>query len=181
MIRARSLSILTAFAMTMSQTAQAATNGTLGATSQGSVTINASVASRVQISGLADVTFSAVDPATAATNAQNVCVWSNTTTRGYRITATGSGAASAFTLSSGVLPVVPYSVEWAAATGQSSGSTLTAGTALTGLASTATSPTCSSGASSSASLIVKMAAADLSNMQAGPTYSGSLTLLVAPE
>src|SRR5687768_15086589 len=103
MVRAKSLSILTAVAMTMSQTAHAASDGTLGATSQGSLTINASVASRVQISGLADVTFNAVDPSSPAANAQNVCVWSNTTTKGYRITATGSGAASAFTLSSGVL------------------------------------------------------------------------------
>src|SRR3712207_6597370 len=103
MSRARSLSIFTALAMTMSQAAQGATDGTLGSTSQGSITINASVASRVQISGLADVTFNAVDPASAAANAQNVCVWSNTSTKGYRITATGSGTANAFTLASGAL------------------------------------------------------------------------------
>lgn len=164
-----------------SGTAQASTQGTLGATSSGSVVINASIASRVQISGLSDVNFNAVDPTIAASSAQNVCVWSNTSTRGYRITASGSGTASAFTLSSGVLPVVPYSVEWANSSGQTSGTALTAGTARTGLTSTATNPTCASGVPSSASLIIKMAAADLGNMQAGPSYTGTLTLLVAPE
>lgn len=161
--------------------AHASTQGTLGATSSGSVTINATVASRVQISGLGDVTFGAVDPTTPASNNQDVCVWSNTSTRGYRITASGSGTGSAFTLASGVLPVVPYSVEWAGTSGQTGGSALTSGSALTGLTSIATSPTCSSGATPTASLIVKMAAADLGNMQAGPTYTGTLTLLVAPE
>lgn len=178
---ARTLSIISALAMTMSQTAYGSTQGTLGATSSGSVTINATIASRVQISGLSDVTFNAVDPSIAASSAQNVCVWSNTSTRGYQITASGNGTGSAFTLASGVLPVVPYSVEWAGSSGQASGSALSSGTPLTGLTSTATNPTCASGATSSASLIVKMASADLQTMQAGPTYTGTLTLLVAPQ
>jgi hypothetical protein len=161
--------------------AEAATQGTLGNTSSGSVTINASVASRVQISGLSDVTFNTVDPSAAVSNAQSVCVWSNTATKGYNITATGSGTASAFTLSSAALPVVPYTVEWAGSTGQTSGSALTVSTPLTALTSAATRPTCSSGPTSSASLIVRMAAADLQGMSAGATYTGALTLVVAPE
>lgn len=177
----KSTFVIAVLAMIGSHAAHASTQGTLGATSTGSVTINATIASRVQISGLSDVTFNAVDPTVAAASAQNVCVWSNTSTRGYRITASGNGAGSAFTLASGVLPVVPYSVEWAGSSGQASGSALSSGTALTGLTSTATNPTCASGASSSASLIVKMASADLQTMQAGPTYTGTLTLLVAPE
>src|SRR4051794_40591325 len=78
--------------------ASAATQGTLGATSTGSVTINASVPNRIQLTGLSDVSFLNQDPAVAAANSQNVCVWSNTNTKGYYVTATGSGAASAFTL-----------------------------------------------------------------------------------
>ncbi|MEO5774852.1 MAG: hypothetical protein ABIQ32_12145 [Sphingomicrobium sp.] len=170
-----------ALAGLISGTAQAATQGTAGATSTGTVTINASVASRVQITGLSDVTFTGVDPSTAASNAQNVCVWSNTSTKGYNIKATGSGASSAFTLSSAALPVVPYSVEWAGSSAQSSGTALTAGTALTGLTSTAINPTCSAAPSTTASLIVKLAAADLQSMTAGAAYAGTLTLVVAPE
>ena len=160
--------------------AVAATQGSLGATSTGSISIGASVPNRVQLSGLSDVSFANQDPATAALNAQNVCVWSNTTTKGYNVTATGSGAGSAFTLANGAL-TVPYSVEWAGSSGQSSGTALTSGSSLTGLTSAATNATCSAGVSSSASLIVRIAAANLQGMQAATAYNGTLTLVVAPE
>lgn len=161
--------------------AQASTQGSLGATSTGSVNINASVPARVRISGLTDVDLTNVDPSVNALAAQNICVWSNTAARGYRVTATGSGAANAFTLASGALPVVPYSVEWAGTSGQTSGASLTTATALTGQTSSATNANCSSGPPSSASLIVKIGAADLQAMPASTTFSGTLTLVVAPE
>ena len=160
--------------------AQAATQGTMGSTSTGSVAISASVPGRVQLSGLSDVSFTNQDPSTAASNAQNVCVWSNTSTKGYNVTATGSGAGNAFTLASGASNVA-YSVEWAGNSGQSAGTALATGAALTGLTSTATNATCSAGASSTASLIVKIPSANLQNMQAATTYTGTLTLVVAPE
>jgi hypothetical protein len=167
-------------AMLANASASAATQGTLGTTSTGAVTINASVANHVQLTGLTDVSFLNQDPAVAASNAQNVCVWSNTSTKGYFITATGSGTASAFTLANGAL-TVPYSVEWAGSSAQASGSPLTTATALHGLTSSATNPTCSAGPSSTASLIVKISTANLASMQAATTYTGTLTLVVAPE
>jgi len=160
--------------------ASAATQGTLGATSTGSVTITASVPNRARISGLSDVAFTNQDPGTAALNSQNVCVWSNTATKAYTITATGSGTGSAFTLASGAA-TVPYGVEWAASTGQTSGTALAAGTASASLTSAATHQTCTSGPSAAASLIVKMTTADLGTMDAGSNYTGTLTLLVTPQ
>jgi hypothetical protein len=160
--------------------AAGATQGSLGTTSTGTVSINASVPNRVELSGLSDVSFLNQDPATAALNAQNVCVWSNTSTKGYNVTATGSGSSNAFTLSNGPLNV-PFSVEWAGTSGQTSGTALSANAALTGLTSTANSATCAAGASSSASLIVKISTANLQTMQAATTYTGTLTLVVAPE
>lgn len=160
--------------------AMAATQGSLGTTSTGSISIGASVPNRVQLTGLTDVNFANQDPASNASNSQNLCVWSNTSTKGYNVTASGSGAANAFTLANGAL-TVPYSVEWAGSSNQSSGSALTSGTALTGLTSTATNATCSSGSTSSASLIVRISSANLQNMQAATTYTGTLTLVVAPE
>ena len=62
---------------------EAATQGTVGATSSGSISISLSVAGRVQISGLSDVAFVAVSPDAAAVSAQSLCVWSNTATKGY--------------------------------------------------------------------------------------------------
>ena len=170
-----------AAAVLLADPALASTQGSFGSTSTGSVTINASVPGRVRISGLSDVTFSNVDPSVAASNAQNVCVWSNTSTRGYNITATGSGAANAFTLASGALPAVPYTVEWASSSGQTGGTSLTSGTALVGQTSSATNSDCSSGPAASASLVVGISSSTLQSMTAGVTYNGTLTLVVAPE
>jgi hypothetical protein len=178
--RYRRLSAVCMAALLSPGTALAATQGSLSATSTGSISIGASVPNRVQLSGLTDVSFANQDPATAASNAQNVCVWSNTSTKGYNVTATGSGSGSAFTLANGAL-TVPYNVEWAGSSGQSSGTALATGSALTGLTSTATNATCSAGPGSTASLIVKIAAANLQGMQAATNYTGTLTLLVAPE
>ena len=178
---ARRLPVALLIAAVTAGSANAASDGTLGTTSTGTVAINASVAGRVQISKLRDVTFSGVDAGTDQLDAQNVCVWSNTSGRKYNITASGSGASNAFTLASTGLAPVSYAVEWSATSGSDAGSALATGSALAGQASVATSPTCASGPATSASLIVKMAAADLQTMQAGATYSGTLTLVVAPE
>jgi hypothetical protein len=160
--------------------AGAATQGTLGATSTGSISITASVANRAQITGLTDVTFTAVDPGTAATQPQSNCVWSNTSTKGYSITATGSGTAGAFTLANAGA-TVPYSVQWAQSSGQSSGTALTAGTALPGQISTAANPTCSTSPTTTSSLVVGIAPTNLQSMVAGASYTGTLTLLVSPQ
>ena len=95
----------------------AASQGTLGSTSTGSVGISATIPARAQISGLTDIGFGTVDPASAASQTEDVCVWSNTPGRGYQITATGSGSSNAFTLSDGT-NTLPYSVEWAATASQ---------------------------------------------------------------
>lgn len=160
--------------------AVAASQGTLGATSTGSIVISASVPSRARITGLRDVAFTNQDPATAASDAQDVCVWSNTATKAYTITATGSGTSSAFTLSNGSA-TVPYSVEWASTSGQTSGTALSAGTATSSLTSSAANQTCSSAPAASASLVVKMSTVDLDTMSAGSSYTGTLTLLVTPQ
>lgn len=170
-----------AASLLLASPAAASTQGTLGATSTGSITINASVPGRVRISGLSDVTFASADPSVPAKQVQSVCVWSNTSTRGYSIIATGSGTGSAFTLSNGADPAVPYAVEWAQSSAQTTGSSLAAGTALTGQTSTAANSDCSAGPAASASLIVTIGSSTLQSMVAGIDYTGTLTLVVAPE
>ena len=159
--------------------AKAATQGSFGSTSTGSVGISATVPGRVQLSGLTDMAFGTVNPASAASKAEDVCVWSNTSGRGYTVTATGSGASNAFTLTDGT-NTIPYSVSWSDTAGQSSGTALSTASALSGLVSAAVNPTCSSGPAASASLIVDMTAASLQAASAG-SYTGTLTLVVAPE
>lgn len=175
-----SLSAAVMLAAIVSSSAQAATQGTLGATSTGTVTITASVPNRARITGLTDVAFALQDPNTAASNAQNVCVWSNTATKGYTVTATGSGVTSAFTLANGSL-TVPYSVAWNAASGQTSGTALATGTASAGLVSTAVQQSCSTAPLTTQSLVVGISTTDLGTMQALTTYTGTLTLVVTPQ
>ena len=158
--------------------ALASTDGSFGATSQGSVAISATVPGRVKLTKLSDVTFTNVDPTLAASNAQNVCVWSNTASRRYTINATGSGASNAFTLAAGT-NTVPYTVEWAQTSGQTSGTALTAGVALLNQSSGAVMQDCGGGAS--ASLIVGIASSELQGMTASTPYTGTLTLLVSAQ
>jgi hypothetical protein len=177
----RRLSVILLAGAALGGTAEAATQGNLGATSTGTVVINASVPQQVRISGLADVNFVNADPTVDAANAQNVCVWSNNANRRYNITASGSGTAGAFTIGSGALPAIPYSVQWDDVSGATTGTALATGAALGAQTSVATKSNCSDVPGESASLIVRIASADLQDMQASAAYTGTLTLTVAPE
>ena len=155
--------------------------GTLGATSQGSISVSATVPARVQLTGLTDLSFGTLDPTTAAANSENVCVWSNTSTKGYNLTATGDGGGTGntFKLASGANKL-DYTVEWAGTSGATSGQALTTNVAKTGFTSNATNPACSS--STSATLLVKFSTAQMQAAVSSATaYTGALTLLVAPE
>ncbi len=125
------------------------------------------------------MTFTDVDPASDASSNQNICIYSNTASGGYEIKATGDGAANAFTLANGALTPVAYTVAFDDSPGQSTGSPLTTNVALTGQNSTASNQNCTGG--ETASLIIGVASSELQKMQAGLAYSGTLTLVVAPE
>lgn len=179
-LRAVALTTLAYCAALNGSEAAAATQGSLGATSSGSIAITLSVAGRVQISGLGDVVFVAVSPEVAAISAQNVCVWSNTATRGYRVTASGSGAGSAFELAA-TSRAAPYAVAWNDTAGQSAGTPLVAGAMLSGLTSSAASPDCGAGGAGTSTLIVQVEPAALRAALPNTTYTGALNLLVSPE
>ena len=139
-------------------------------------------ASNVRISGLTNLSFNTVTDLTSDSSlAEDVCVYSTSPTNGYRVTATGSGTGGAFTLSpASGSNTLAYEVQWKAQAGQTSGSQLTAGSPLVGQTSAASQQQCNSGPAASASLIVILRAAALSSATTG-SYSGSLTLLIAPE
>lgn len=176
--------VMLASTLLLAPAAHAATQGVPGLTSSGTVTISATIASRVNIANLSDVTFTdsdlgpVVNTANQATKASNVCVWSNNADKSYYITASGSGTSGAFTLANGSNPVVPYQVYWNGASGQSTGTPLTAAVKSAKLTSTATTPTCGGG--SSATLVVGIQGTDANAMLASTAYTGTLTLLVAP-
>lgn len=134
----------------------------------------------VRITQLSDVAFGSIgNLGVDAFQTQSVCVYAQTATRGYQVTATGSAAGSAFALSSGASQLA-YEVQWSPSPGQSSGIQLSPSITLTGLTSSATQQTCNSGPPTSASLIVVLRSTALSSAGAG-SYSGTLTLLIGPE
>jgi len=110
--------------------------------------------------------------------ADNLCVYSTATSGRYTITARGSGSGNAFTLASGG-NTLAYEVQWAAAANQSSGSVLSPGVALAATTTNRTDSTCNQAASLTATLIVVLRASAHQSARAG-AYSGTLTLLVAP-
>ena len=143
----------------------------------------AQAASSVRISGLSDVAFGSISNFTVdAVSSQSVCLYSKSPpANNYRITASGSGAGGAFLLSSGTA-TLPFEVQWSASAGQSAGTQLLANQPLTAQHSSASTSVddCSKGPASTASLIIVLRSAAVSAASSG-TYSGTLTLLVAPE
>lgn len=135
---------------------------------------------KVRITNLSDLAFGSIaNLSTDAVRSENVCLFADTNTNGYNITATGTGPGGTFQLSSG-LGSMAYEVQWSSSSGQSSGAQLTPNVPLTGQVSAATHQTCSTGPASSASLVIVLRTAALSSATAG-AYNGTLTLVVGPE
>ena len=156
----------------------------LAAAALGLVAAPASAADTVRISGLSDVAFGSISSfSTDAVNAQDVCLYAkNPPQNAYRITASGSGAGGAFTLSSGTA-TLPFEVQWSDRAGQTVGTQLVANQPLTAQNSSigaGSADDCSSGVAATASLILILRSAAVAAASSGD-YSGSLTLLVAPE
>ena len=140
----------------------------------------AAASNKVRISNLTDLAFGTITNVGAnAAQSESLCLYADTNSNGYNITATGSGGGGAFLLSSG-LRTLAYEVQWSSSSGQSSGTQLTANVPLTGQTSAAVQQTCNNGPATTASLIVVLRSAALSGATAG-SYSGTLTLVVGPE
>jgi hypothetical protein len=136
--------------------------------------------SKVRITKLSDVAFGSIaNLGIDSSQSQSVCLYSDTSTSGYNITATGTGPGGAFQLASGP-SALSYEVQWNSSGSQSSGNPLSPNVPLTGQTSTATQQTCNSGPPTSASLIILFRSGVLSSATAG-TYSGTLTLVVGAE
>lgn len=141
----------------------------------------AAAANKVRISALSDVTFGTIaDFASDSFRTQSVCVYSKSPPLDhYRITASGSGSGGSFELSSGT-DNLPYEVEWSDVAGQATGTPLVAGQPLVAQQNTATIDDCSRGPATTGSLVVILRAAAVMGVTSG-SYTGTLTLLVAPE
>lgn len=158
----------------MASIGHAATQGTPGATSTGTVNINLIVNNQVRISALTDITLPFLGPDAVGTS--DACIYRNTT-GSYQITATGSGGGNAFTLDDGGGTTIAYLPEYDDGTGFQ---TMVTGTPLTTQTGADNDVDCANVAGSNGVVQVTVdgptAAALPSN-----TYAGVLTLVVAPE
>lgn len=152
--------------------------GGVGGTEDGTgfFTINLTIVTLMQISGLNDLVM---PPFTGANNLvanDSFCVYRNSTGT-YSATLSGSGTGGAFTITNGTNPI-PYTVTWNDLTATS---TATANVALTGRQNVFYLNTdCNAGANNNGTAEVTILATDLSIVPMG-IYTGTLTILVAPE
>lgn len=167
------------------QAAHAATQGTLGSNSIGSIIIRVTKPARARISNLSDLTidsWATGDGDKILTD--DVCVYSTRPMGAYSITAVGSGPKSTFELNGGTSGMLPYRVYWNAGgagrlnnTGQQLDSTVPAA----GMTNAATDSSTCTGAipGDTARLIIELTAQNLDAARDG-TYVGVLVLIVTP-
>jgi len=156
--------------------AYAATQGTIGATSDGAVSISVSLGSLARITDLDDITFGTWSGTGSLATSDDVCVW--VSGGGYAVTAEGNGTGNAFELTNGS-ETIAYTVKWDDVAGSTTGTGLTSGGSLGSQTSSATSTDCSGG-SMTATVAVEIAEAELGAAGSG-AYNGVLTLVIAPE
>lgn len=136
-------------------------------------------ADKARITGLSDVTFGVIAGTGDQSVSQSLCAFSDSSSNGYSVIATGNGSGGSFELSSGSAQL-PYEVLWADSAGQTGGSALVAGVVTSGFTSGASHQFCNSGPSASASLTIVIRGATLSSARAG-AYLGTLQITIAPE
>jgi len=156
---------------------QAATDGSLGASSTGDTDISLTVPDLVKIGGISDLAFGSYTGTGNISQDDDVCVWTNVTTADYVVTASGSGTASAFTLTDGS-ETIAYQVFWNDVAGTSGSVELSTGVAsATQTGANTTALDCSGGVN--ANFQVTMSQSVLLAV-APNSYAGVLTLTIEP-
>ncbi len=163
------------FALTLSSASvMAATQGLLGTSSTGTIDINLDIDPLVMVSNLGDINLGTYSGAGNLTGTDTFCVYRNGAGN-YNITMNGSGAADAYLLNDGGTNNLAYTVSFTNGSANAM-TTLTPLAAQTGANTTSTN----CGGTDNVSVGVTVANAALAAAPAG-TYTGSLTIIVAPE
>ncbi len=147
----------------------AAEDGTLGATSTGSLDVLVSIADRVQISGLDDIDLGAYSGSGELTGSDSFCVYRNGTGL-YDVEISSANAdGGAFRMVSGTDNFLTYTVTFA-------GEAVSSGEEIEG-AGHSTSVTCGGGTNTT--LAVSVAEAALQGAVSG-SYADTVTMVVSP-
>lgn len=168
-------------------TAFSATQGTLGSSSTGTININISIGSVVQVTQLKDITLSYTPGVDVGdlTRVVDLCIYANNTAGSYKVTVSDANAATGNMRIStgGATPsYIPYTTQWFTnATGTGSpAATLTSGTQTATFSGASTSSrTCGNGTNNNAAIKLTFLEADLTAAKAG-SYTDVVTILVSP-
>lgn len=160
----------------------AASDGSVGATSTGQTTVTLTIPEYVIVTGMADLAMGSWSGSGNATDNEDIRIAGNDDqgTPTYQVTLTGSGAASAFTIARtapAVGPAIAYTVAFNDVTGTAGGTSATTGVAITG--QTGIHQALDT-AGDNANILVTVSSAVLLGAPRG-SYSGTLTIVVAPE
>ena len=158
-------------------TAMAASDGTLGATSTGTADISVTIPPLIQISNMADIAFGSYSGTGDLNGNQDVCIYTNLAAGTYVVTATGSGAANAFTVTDGS-NTIAYNVYFNDTTGTTGEVQLSTGS-QSAQQSGANTSSATCGGGDAANYHIEMLETNLQTAPAA-SYTGTLTLVVEP-
>lgn len=156
--------------------ANAASQGTIGATSSGGVRISVSIPAPARVSGLSDVEFGGAGASAATGIARDFCFTG--AAGAYTVTATGSGPGGLLSLSNGDERVA-YRVEWLSRSEAPLGETFSMGGSMM-IEAAARQSDCGQ-APSSGRLMIALEPADAEKLLAGAAYTGVLVLMLSPQ
>jgi hypothetical protein len=178
---AKTFSVITVFLALAAHQAQAATNGSLGATSTATTVITLTIPETLRISGMGDLSLGRWSGSGAMSANRDVCVYDNSSNGSYHVTATGNSTLtpSAFGVqNSNASYGIPFSVTWNNGAGTSGSYGLTYNKSHSASGANTRSMDCSVGGKSS-NLGVSFASTNLQKAPGG-VYSTTLTVMVEP-
>jgi hypothetical protein len=160
-------------------TTYSATDGTLGATSSGSVGISITIPTLVRITNVQNLDLGTFTGSGDLSANDSVCIYTNLSAGTYKITASGDGTAGAFEVRNGSAVSLPYLVFWNDQPSPSGGIALVSGTASpTQGGADISSQTCS-GLGNNANFMVRMLESVLQGA-IPDVYTGTLSLVIEP-
>ena len=160
--------------------ALAASDGELAATSSANSEISVTIPPLIQISGVSDLELGTwTDVNTNLEKGAEVCIYTNLSSAGYQVTASGDGTGGAFEMTdSGSGATIPFSLEWNDEATPTGATALTAGSALSGQnGANTTSQNCGGG--TNAYIKASIGAPELIEAESGD-YQGTVSILVEP-
>jgi hypothetical protein len=160
-------------------TTYSATDGTLGATSSGSVEISLTIPTLVRITDVQNLDLGTFTGSGDLSANDSVCIYTNLEAGTYKITASGDGTGGAFEVKNGSNVTLPYLVFWNDQPSPSGGIALDSGTASATQGGADTNSQTCSVLGNNANFMVRIVEAVLQGA-VPDVYTGTLSLVIEP-